>query len=696
MSTQSFRTLEEMIVAASQMVRPPERLTVSQAASKYRFLDNPGSYVGKWLNEKTPYLIEPMNELTSLNYTGLAFVGPARTGKSDMFFNWLTHTAICDPADMMIVAMTKDVGRDWSIGDLAKVFRHTKELGGRLIPGKMNDNVHDKRFKSGMRLLIKWPTISELSGKTLPRVWFADYDRMEDDIGKEGPPFDLGRKRTQTFGRFGMTVAESSPGREVQDPKWMPRSPHEAPPATGLLSIYNRGDRRRRYWRCLHCRTPWEADFRHFNYPDSRDFMEAAEMVTLRCPHCEFDHEPSMKKALDEEGYNARWIKEGMQWQSDGSVTGRPIKTDIASFWLKGPPAAFQNWQSIVFSYLQAREVYETTGDEGPLKKTINTDQGHPYTPKAMEAARLPEELKNRAEDWGGTSAEPVVPDGVRFLVATVDVQAGAKSSFVVQVHGFGVGGDVWLVDMFKIRKSERLDQDGDPQLIDPAAYQEDWKLLVPKVIERTYALGDGSGRRMMIKAIGCDSGGKAGVTVNAYNFWRWLRDEHPAGHFRRFQLVKGEASRSAPRIRLGYPDAQNKDRHSGARGDVPVLFINSNIVKDQLAAMLGRVDPGLGMVHFPIWAEDWVYSQLTGEIRNDKGWHNISGRRNEAWDLAYYALAIATHQPIRIEHIDWQRPPTWAQEWDHNDLVFSEKSAAPFTRKRESFDLAKLAKALA
>jgi phage terminase large subunit GpA-like protein len=43
------------------------------------------------------------------------------------------------------------------------------------------------------------------------------------------------------------------------------------------------------------------------------------------------------------------------------------------------------------------------------------------------------------------------VPEPVRFLIATVDVQ---KRSFVVQVHGFGPGGDMWIIDAFKIRHS--------------------------------------------------------------------------------------------------------------------------------------------------------------------------------------------------------------------------------------------------
>ncbi|PZR90329.1 MAG: hypothetical protein DI537_19125 [Stutzerimonas stutzeri] len=694
-----FRTLEEMVVAAAQMVQPPERLTVSEAATKYRKLDNPGSYTGPWLNEKTPYLIEPMDELTSLDFTGLIFAGPARTGKSDMFFNWLTHTAICDPADMMRVDMTKDVARDWSIGDFNKMLRNCPDVQERLIPGRQNDNVHDKRFKSGMRVLIKWPTITELSGKTLRYVWFADYDRFAnaDDVDKEGPAFDLGRKRTQTFKRFGMTVAESSPGRLVEDPKWIAKTPHEAPPTKGILGLYNRGDRRRWQWRCLQCRTPFEPDFSLMNYPASDDHWEAAEMATMKCPHCGFDHEPSMKPELQEHIRNARWVKDGMIWMPDGSMQGRPIRTDIASFWLKGPAAAFQDWSGLVFAYLQAKQAFEDTGDEGPLKKTITADQGLPYSPKANISNRLPEELADRIENWGGTKDEPVVPAGVRFLISTVDVQAGGRPSFVVHVHGICENGDICLVDMFKIKKSERLDEDDERHLLDPASYPEDWHLLVDQVIERTYPLGDGSGRRMAVKRVGCDSGGADGVTANAYAFWRWLRDKHPGGHDKRFQLVKGNSNKKAPRAYLSFPDAQRKDDLAIARGDVPVLLLNTDMLKDMAHNMLGRTDPGAGMVRFPHWSEAWLWTQLTAEIRTTKGWENPRKKRNEAFDLLGYCFALLIQPEINIERFDWSRPPRWAAEWDHNILVFEPAAqSAPFAEKRKSgLSLKELAAAL-
>ena len=695
----TYFSVEGMFRAVAEAIRPPERLTVSQAAEKYRKLNNPGHYVGPWDNRMAPYLVDPMDVLTSEEHTGMIFVGPARTGKSDMFFNWLTHTAICDPADMLLVHMTQNTARDWSQGDLRKAFRHSPELGNRVMPGRQNMNVHDIRFLSGMRLLVKWPTITELSGKTIPRGWAMDYDRMPADIDKEGNVYDLMAKRGTTFGRHAMFAAESSPGYEIENPRWMPSTPHEAPPTQGILALYNRGDRRRRYWWCADCKKPFEPDFKLLSYPESGDHVEASEMATLDCPHCGYSHthEPGPgqpgKTELD---FLGKWVKDGQKPVEGYQVEGDGIRSPIGSFWLKGPAAAFVSWQSLVFKYLKAMEEFEKTGSTEALKVTVNTDHGNPFLPPALDVDRMPEDLKARAKPLG----EREVPENVRFLVATIDVQ---KNRFEVGVFGFGVSTnlnwDVYVIDRFNIKKSKRKNPD-DPTLVEwvsPASYLEDWQLLVEEVLEKTYPLADGSGRHMSIKAVGCDSGGAEGVTSKAYDFWRWLRDDNGKGHHSRFQLIKGAPSKDAPRVRIAYPDSERKDRKAQARGEIPLLEINSNIVKDQINGMLGRTEPG-NNVHFPDWLPNWVYAELCAEIRNVKGqWERSGKARNETWDLLAYAVAVAiTPRHARIEMIDWDNPPLWADEWDVNPMVFRpEVQPAAFSAPKAVYDFSKLAEDL-
>lgn len=710
-----FKSLESMVVASAEAVRPPERLTVSQASEKYRFLNNPGSYVGPWKNTMTPYLVEPMDVLTSHEYEGMVLVSSAQSGKTECFSNWLAYTVMCDPADMMLIQTAQATARDFSMRRVDRLFRHSKIIGDKLIQRREANNVFDKRFTSGMMLTLSWPSINELSGRPVPRLWLTDYDRMDQDVDGEGTPYALAKARATTFRSHGMVVAESSPGFMITDPHWVPKSRHEAPPTEGILALYNSGDRRRWYWRCVSCLNAFIPSWANIQYPDSEDIHEASDGAVMVCPHCGqvYTQEPSGVPGKAEmnqryqEGGHAAWIAEGQSWERSGEIEGKPIRSKTASFWLEGVAAVFNDWSTLVSAYLQAEREYEETGSEQTLKAVVNTKLGLPYMPKQQALARMPETLRSRANDYG----KKVVPWGVRFLIATADVQ---KNRFVVQVHGVGADRDIWIVDRFEVKYSRRVQEDRTDQLcyINPGAYPEDWRILLEEVMLKTYPLMDESGRHMPIRMTFCDSGGKEGVTQNAYNFVRWLRRgyedgtppeeaaQYPwkAGMATRFQLLKGDSNLGAPRVRLGFPDSQRKDRHAGARGEIPVLFINTNVVKNAVDKMLDRTDPG-GRINFPNWLDTNFYKELVVEVKNKKGeWENPNGYRNESWDLLVYCTAGLLHHEIGIETIDWDRPPTWAQEWDKNELVFHpDGDNKPFDNEsKKKYDLSGLANLLA
>ena len=690
----AFRSLEDMVVAAAEAVRPPERLTVDEAAEKYRYINNPGSYVGPLKMDNTPYLRTPMRVLTSTDYTGMIFVGPAQCAKSDMSLSWLSYTAICDPADYMHIDKSQGASRDFYQRRVEKLFRDTPKLRERLLPGKHNSSTYSTKFTSGMLYTLSWPTVNELSGKPVGRLWLADYDRMDEDVGGEGSPYDLAVQRMKSFGRFGMCAAESSPSRITKNSRWMPSTPHEAPPTTGILALYNRGDRRIWYWLCVACGVPFEPAFKLFEWPDSTDALEAAEQVVMRCPHCAHAYRDGThaesgtpgKRGMNQRGF---WLRDGQKMDPEtGEIIGTPRRSRMASFWLKGPAATFADWTDMTLKYLKAVEEFENTGSEEALKTTINTDQGLPYLPAGIEAERLPEELKARAQ---ASLGERVIPEDVRFLVASVDVQ---KTRFECQIHGIRPHGDVVIIDRFKIRKSERLDEDGDPYPLNPASYVEDWHLLIERVLMAQYNLNDDSGRHMQIRMVCVDSGGAAGVTSNAYEFWRQLRADGRNLH-RRVQLLKGEARESAPLVRIDYPNSERKDRKASARGEVPVMMINTTAAKDMVNNMLGRTDPGGGMVFFPEWLPDWWYVELCSETKTAKGWVNPGKSRNEAWDLLVYALALCHSSRIRLHHIDWDNPPSWASEWDDNDMVCLDSTFRFEVQPKGDTDLRKLAEML-
>jgi phage terminase large subunit GpA-like protein len=685
---QTYNHLAEIFISLAEIFSPPRRISVAEAAEELVYLNNPGAYVGPWQNSTTPYMIEPMDELTSRDQTAVVFVGPAQSAKTQtLILNWLAYTVAIDPGDIAIFSPTAASAKDFSFRRVSRMFRQSPKLAEKLLPQKSANNVFEKRFTNGTYLALGWPTVSQFAGRPIMRVALTDYDRMDDDVEGEGSPFGLAQKRITTFGTFGKAVAESSPSRLLKDNRWIASSKHEAPPTGGIFSLYNQGDRRKLYWPCPHCGQWFDGKFEMLEWDtDIRNTLDASRTTFMRCPFPTCAQKISFD-SRDEMLARSIWLKDGESIENN-TIVGEARRSLIASFWLNGVAAKFITWGRLVYNYLEAEEDFEKTGNEEKLKTFWNTDVGTAYMPKAAISERLPEVLKSRS----AKSPEKKVPMDVRFLIAGVDVQG---NRFEVMVLGIRPGQpfDTIVVDRFPIIKSARMDEDDDKLYVKPGTYLEDWDMLIEAVINKKYELDDGSGRYMRVRAVACDSGGKAGVTTNAYAFYRRLKT---LGLANRFHLVKGDATPSNPRVRINFPDSSRKDRLAAARGDVPVLMINSNMMKDLLANRLDSLIPGQGMFVCPDWLPDSFYTELCAETRTDKGWLNLRNERNEAWDIGYYILALCLSSYIGIENFLWESAPSWADVWDKNDLVSAGNTERFASRPKAAYDFAAIGRRMA
>lgn len=664
-------------------LKPPMRVSVAEGAANNLVIRQTGTAGGPWDPGETPYMVEPMNTLASRKHEAEVFVGPARTGKTaGLLLGWMAHTVVNDPGDMLFMQMSKDKAREFSKTDVDRALRNSPALAAMKSNREIDSNTFDTMFRHGVWLRIAWPTVSNVSGSTYRYVAITDLDRIPnaENVDGEGPLFNLALKRTTTFLSRGMCLAESSPGIELVDPAWRPATLHEAPPVTGILGIYNRSDRRRWYWKCFDCREWFEAapGLGLFNLPPEEQLIEDVRSVSIAamadfnskviCPHCGSVIDYRHRNGLNQRGI---WVPDGQRVTADDAIMGDALGSTIAGYWLGGVAAAYQSWRSLVERYLQGLRDYALTGSEETLKATINTDQGMPYMSRHLIESNT---SGKSSEDRAVVGMQRyVTPAWTRCLMASVDVQGGVNSRFVVQIHAVGPFQEQQLVDRFEIKLSRREGMGQEFAPIDPASYPEDWDVLTEDLLRATWRTPT-EGREIKLKLLVVDSGGEDGVSANAE---LWFRRVRLAGLGDRVRLYKGASSKTAPILKvslIGKSTAKGK-------GDIPLLLCNPNLLSDAVAAGLKRQEAGPGYIHFPApkhpttnpngWLPQSFFDELTAETRGKNGTWSQIRKRNETFDLCRMIRAGMLH--LKLDKVkDWNKVPAWLAPLEQNSEVIT------------------------
>ena len=148
----------------TELIRPPRRRRVSEAAVESYVVNEPGGYYGPLDLSIAPYMIEPMDALASRDFASVVFVGPARAMKTmALIEGGMTYIITCDPGDALIVQMSQDSARDYSATRLKRMFRASPALRREQAASSQEDNTYDKTMRSGMVLKIGWPAIDRKS-----------------------------------------------------------------------------------------------------------------------------------------------------------------------------------------------------------------------------------------------------------------------------------------------------------------------------------------------------------------------------------------------------------------------------------------------------------------------------------------------------------------------------------------------------
>ena len=495
--SEELKALNSVVAAAVKNFKPPEDLTVTEWAEKYRRLSPENSAeAGPWRTSRTPYLREIMDAFTDPKIRRLVVAASSQVGKSEMELNMLGYLIDIDPGPVLFILPTVDVAQDFSKRRISAMIRDCKRLREKVADAKSrdgNNTVLKKQFPGGMLTITGANSPAALASIPARYVFGDERDRWPLSAGTEGDPWGLAEARTTTFYNSKMV--------EVSTPT--------IKGASAIEASFELGTRERWCHQCPGC-----GEFHNIVFNDIKFDFETNKIngkkvykvksVWWQCPSCGHTAtESTMKKQP------AKWIAENPDAYHQG----------IRSFWINGFSSPWMSWDRIVLRFLQAKD------DPHKLKVIYNTIFGELWEDRGDledEDAFLARREEYPAE----------LPDGVLVLTCGVDTQ---DNRLEYEVVGHGHYGETW-----GIKKGFIMGRPDNPEV---------WDRL-DEIIDKTYRFKDGKGLKISLTCV--DSGGH--YTQEVYEACR-------ARQNKRVFAIKGKGGDGVPYVAppTKVPIRQNK-----------------------------------------------------------------------------------------------------------------------------------------
>lgn len=395
-------TYPEYISSALSAFRPPERLTVSEWADKYRVLSEKDTAApGKWNTSKTPYLRGVMDAFNDRRIQDITFCAGTQVGKTSAEQNMIGYAIDQDPGPMMIVYPTDKLAEFTSENRLKPMLRLSPPLAEKFME---NDSQRlELQFPQMYIALIGANSPANLSSRPVRYVFFDEIDKFPKWTGDEASPMELAAERTKTFWNRKL-VRVSTPTLETGN----------------IWQAWLRADAQYKYFvPCPFCGAYQQLEMKQLRWPEGASPQEALYTAYYECPHC---HEH-----IDDR-HKADMIRHG-EWRQVNEKKGRvrSVGFHLSSFYspwvLLGDVAA---------KFLTVKDTPEL------LMNFVNSWLAEPWKDKA-DSMRSDIVMNKRLPYHRG-----IIPKYAQLLTMGVDVQL---DHFWVGVRAWGPSMTSWLID---------------------------------------------------------------------------------------------------------------------------------------------------------------------------------------------------------------------------------------------------------
>lgn len=418
-------------------MKPGTKLPPDEWAAQFRVYPKTAGKPGPRDPTFTPYMIPFARAVASGKYRRVVAVTFAQGGKTDTVLDIIGARLDQRPAPVIYVGPTREFLTDQLEPRVMQLFDQVPTLSEKLIRGRLMKKT--LKWIAGTRLrLAHAGSSTALKSDPAALALIDEYDSMLRNVQKQGDPLGLVEARGETYADFvtGVTSTPSTGAVDTMvDPEthlefWKRGEPEEIESA--IWRLWQEGTRYHWSWPCPHCGEYFIPRLKWLRWPKGVTPYEAGQNAYLECPRCGEHILDEEKAAMNARG---RYVAPGQSVTKDGEVVGRIQPNSVCSFWVSGLASPFSSWGKRCEDYLIATE----SGDPDRIQTVTNAEFGELYTPGGGEVPEWREVLAHRLPYSPGD-----VPDGVAFIVASIDVQ---RNRLIYGIRGWGARATSWLID---------------------------------------------------------------------------------------------------------------------------------------------------------------------------------------------------------------------------------------------------------
>lgn len=411
---------------------PPEDLTVSQWAEKFRVLDSKTAAMpGPWHNSMTPYLIGIMDEFSVPTTEKIIFVKPTQVGGTEALHNMIGYVVSQNAAPSMIVYPTEDLAKSVSENRLQPMLRISPQLAKHFKDKE--SELLELQFDNMYLSLTGANSPTGISSKPIKFLFLDEVDKYPSRAKKEADPIKLATERTKTFPDSKIFVT-STPTLKTGH----------------IWQELEKADEERHYFvPCPHCGKMIELKFSQIKWSDDKNIpiVDRTERAFYVCQEC---------GAVITDAHKQQMLRNG-KWKTVEKKTEFP--KNIA-FWMNTLYSPFVRFSEIAKEFVLTKEDSET------FQNFVNSWLAEPWEDtKVKSNADLVLERQTELEEF-------IVPDWCKLLTAGVDVQ---ESSLYWTIRAFGDyitsqnvahGQALSFTDIEEVMNREYLTESGERRIV--------------------------------------------------------------------------------------------------------------------------------------------------------------------------------------------------------------------------------------